>query len=151
MNPYSDWLRAGRLRGRSSSPGRVKKFFFSTSPRLTLRPTQSPIKWVLEVLPPGVKRLVREADHSPPTGAEIKETWIYASTSPHVIMAQCLISWTWTILLFIREIIRQNTVIFTAKLHRLLFQPLFLFCNRRISHCIKIDLATALSFIFICY
>jgi hypothetical protein len=27
---YSDWLRAGRLRGRVSSPGRVKNFFFST-------------------------------------------------------------------------------------------------------------------------
>jgi hypothetical protein len=27
---YSDWLRAGRPRGWSSSPGRVKNFLFST-------------------------------------------------------------------------------------------------------------------------
>jgi hypothetical protein len=30
---YSDWLRAGRLRGRSSCPGRVKNFLFSMSSR----------------------------------------------------------------------------------------------------------------------
>jgi hypothetical protein len=35
-----DWLRAGRQRGRSSSPGRVKNFFFSTSSRPPLGPTQ---------------------------------------------------------------------------------------------------------------
>jgi hypothetical protein len=29
----------------------------------------------------------READHSPPTSAEIKNTWIYTSTSPYVLMA----------------------------------------------------------------
>jgi hypothetical protein len=33
---YSDWLRAGRPRDRSSSPGRVKNVFFSTSPRPAL-------------------------------------------------------------------------------------------------------------------
>jgi hypothetical protein len=30
---------------------------------------------------PGVKRQGREADHSPPTGAEVKKMWIYTSTS----------------------------------------------------------------------
>jgi hypothetical protein len=30
---HSDWLRAGRQRGWSSSPGKVKIFLFSTSPR----------------------------------------------------------------------------------------------------------------------
>jgi hypothetical protein len=28
----------------------------------------------------GVKRLGREADHSPPTSAEVKKMWIYTST-----------------------------------------------------------------------
>jgi hypothetical protein len=28
---------------------------------------------------PGVKRAVREADHSPPTSAEVKNMWIYTS------------------------------------------------------------------------
>jgi hypothetical protein len=39
---YSDWLRARRPRGWSSSPGRVKIFLFSTSSKLALGPTQPP-------------------------------------------------------------------------------------------------------------
>jgi FKBP-type peptidyl-prolyl cis-trans isomerase 2 len=31
---------------------------------------------------PGVKRSVREADYSPPTDAEVKNTWIYTFTPP---------------------------------------------------------------------
>jgi hypothetical protein len=38
-------------------------------------------------LSPGVERLGREADHSPPTSAEVKKTWIEASTPPYVFMA----------------------------------------------------------------
>jgi hypothetical protein len=33
-----------------------------------------------------VKRQGREADHSPPTSAEIKNMWIYTSTPPYVFM-----------------------------------------------------------------
>jgi hypothetical protein len=42
---YSDWLRAGRLRGRSSSPGRVKNVLFSKSskPPLGVHPTSYPM------------------------------------------------------------------------------------------------------------
>jgi hypothetical protein len=32
------------------------------------------------VLSPGLKRPEREADHSPPTSAKVKKTWIYKST-----------------------------------------------------------------------
>jgi hypothetical protein len=39
------------------------------------------------VLSPGVKRKGREADHSPPTSAEVKKTWVYTSTSSYVSMA----------------------------------------------------------------
>jgi hypothetical protein len=35
----------------------------------------------------GVKRPGREADHSPPTNAEVKKMWIYTSTPPHGFMA----------------------------------------------------------------
>jgi hypothetical protein len=45
------------LRGRNSSLGRVKNFFFSTSSRQVLGSTQSPIQWVPGALSPGVKRL----------------------------------------------------------------------------------------------
>jgi hypothetical protein len=31
---------------------------------------------------PGVKRSRREADHSPPTSAEMKKTWLYTSAPP---------------------------------------------------------------------
>jgi hypothetical protein len=37
--------------------------------------------------PRGVKRMGREADHSPPTSAEVKNTRIYTSTPPYVFMA----------------------------------------------------------------
>jgi hypothetical protein len=40
----------------------------------------------------GKERPGREAAHSPPTSAEVKKTWIYASTPLYAFMAQCLIS-----------------------------------------------------------
>jgi hypothetical protein len=80
---YSDWLRAVRSRGRSSSPGRVKNFLFSTSPRPALGSTQPPIQWVPWALSPWVKRPRREADHSSPTSAEVKKMCIYTSSPPY--------------------------------------------------------------------
>jgi hypothetical protein len=35
---------------------------------------------------PGVKQQRCEADHSPPTIAEVKETWVYISTPPYAFM-----------------------------------------------------------------
>jgi hypothetical protein len=78
---YSDWLRAARSRGQSSSLGRGKNFLFSMSSRPVLGPIQPPIQWVNGALSSGVKRPEREADHSPPTSEEIKKTWIYKATS----------------------------------------------------------------------
>jgi hypothetical protein len=43
--------------------------------------------WVPGVLSPGVKRQGRDADHSPPTSADVKKTWIYTSTPPYAFMA----------------------------------------------------------------
>jgi hypothetical protein len=37
-------------------------------------------------LSPGVKRQGREADHLPPTSAEVKKMYIYTSTPPYAIM-----------------------------------------------------------------
>jgi hypothetical protein len=89
---HAELLRAGRPRGRSSSPGRVKNFIFSTLSRPALGSTQAHIQWVTEALSPGVKRPGHEADYSPPTTAEVKKQWIYISTLPYAFMAQCLIS-----------------------------------------------------------
>jgi hypothetical protein len=45
------------------------------------------------LFPREIKRLGREADHSPPSSAEVKKTWIYTSTPPYAFMSQCLISY----------------------------------------------------------
>jgi len=41
--------------------------------------TQPPIQWVMGALTTGIKWLGHEADHSPPTGAEVKHAWSYTS------------------------------------------------------------------------
>jgi hypothetical protein len=54
------------LDSRCSISGRVKIFLFSISPRRALGPRSYPNMYH------GVKRLRREADHSPSTSAEVK-------------------------------------------------------------------------------
>jgi hypothetical protein len=82
---YSDWLQAGRPRGRSSSLGMVKNFHSSASSRPA-------IQWVPGTISSEVKWPGREADHSPSTSAETKKMWIYRSTPPYAFMALCLVS-----------------------------------------------------------
>jgi hypothetical protein len=57
-------------------------FLFTTASRTDLRPTQPPIQWVSGVLSLGVKRPGREAEHSLPSSAEVKNAWSYTSTPP---------------------------------------------------------------------
>jgi hypothetical protein len=38
-------------------------------------------------LSPAVKRQGREANHSPPSSAEVKKMWVYTFTPPHAFMA----------------------------------------------------------------
>jgi hypothetical protein len=59
--------------------------------RPALGPTQPPIQWVPGALSLGVKRPGREADHSLPSSAEIKDAWSYTSTPQYVFLAWCLI------------------------------------------------------------
>jgi len=40
---------------------------------MALGPTQPPIQWAKRALSLGVKRKEREANHSPPSSAEVKE------------------------------------------------------------------------------
>jgi hypothetical protein len=47
---------------------------------------KAPIQVVPGILPLGVKRQRREADHSPQTSAEVKKIWIYTSTLPYAFM-----------------------------------------------------------------
>jgi hypothetical protein len=77
---------------------RVGIFFFTTASRQALRPTQPSIQWVPMSISLGVKRPVRETDHSPPFNAEVKNAWIYASTPQYTFMAWCSVKSTGTTL-----------------------------------------------------
>jgi hypothetical protein len=55
-------------------------FLFTTASRLALGPTQPPIQWVSRALSLRVNRPGREADHSPPSSAQVKTSWSYTST-----------------------------------------------------------------------
>jgi hypothetical protein len=48
-------------------------FLLTTASTSALGPTQPPIQWLPAVLSLGIKRPGREADHSPPSNAEVKE------------------------------------------------------------------------------
>jgi hypothetical protein len=88
---HSDWLRAGRPRDRSSSPCRVKNLLHVQTDS-GAHPVSYPMSTGDFFL--GVKRQGREADHSPPTSAEVNKMWIYTSTPPYVFMAYCLNSFS---------------------------------------------------------
>jgi hypothetical protein len=83
-------LRAGRP-GFDSRQGQ-EIFLYFTSSRPALGLTQPPVQWVPGALSPGVTRPGREADHSPPPSAMVKNMWIYTSTPPHVSIVSGLIS-----------------------------------------------------------
>jgi hypothetical protein len=57
--------------------------------RPVLGPTQPPIQWVPGVLSLGVKWLGCEADHSPPSSAEINNAWSNTSTPQYTFIAWC--------------------------------------------------------------
>jgi hypothetical protein len=48
-------------------------FLFTIASGMALGPTQPPIQWVAGALSLGLKWPGREADHSPPSSAEVKE------------------------------------------------------------------------------
>jgi hypothetical protein len=62
-------------------------FLFTTASRAALGPIQPPIHWVSGALSLGVKRPGCEAEHSPPSSAEVKNAWSYTSTPQYAFMA----------------------------------------------------------------
>jgi hypothetical protein len=78
---YEPWYLSRHSAGLRS--GRGLGIFLFTASRTTLGPTQPPIQWVPGVLYLGIKRPGREADHSPPSGAEVKECVEIHLHSPH--------------------------------------------------------------------
>jgi hypothetical protein len=62
-------------------PAGAEIFIFATLVFiLALGPTQAHMQLVPGVLTLGVKRPGREADHSPPSSADVKNSWSYTST-----------------------------------------------------------------------
>jgi hypothetical protein len=73
--------------------GNKGNFFFVTPrpDRLRDPPTQPSTQWVPEYLITGLKRPRREADHTPPSSAGVKDALNYTSIPPHIFMSWCLI------------------------------------------------------------
>jgi hypothetical protein len=67
-------------------------FLFATASGTALGPTQPPLQWIPGALSLGIKGPGREADHSPPSNAEVKNAWSYTSTPQYVFMAWCLVN-----------------------------------------------------------
>jgi hypothetical protein len=76
---YSAGLRAGW------SEVRVLAGSGTTASRQAVGPTQPPIQWVPRALSLGVKQPGHEADHSPPSNAEVKNEWSYGFHKRQVI------------------------------------------------------------------
>jgi len=55
---------------------------FTTASRQVLGCTQPPAQWVPRAFSFMVKRPGLEADQSPPSSTQVKNAWIYTSTSP---------------------------------------------------------------------
>jgi hypothetical protein len=72
LNHYSDGLLAGWVR--LNSWKRLEIFLSSAVSRLFLEPTQLPVQWVLGAFSLGLKQPGHEANHSPPSSAEVKCT-----------------------------------------------------------------------------
>jgi hypothetical protein len=64
---------------------------FATTCRLSLGTTQPSLQWIPGAISPGVKQPGREANNSPRSSVEIKNTLSYTSTSPYAFMAWYLI------------------------------------------------------------
>jgi hypothetical protein len=54
---------------------------FSIESRPVLEPTQHPMQWVSGKISTGLKRPRCEAEHSPPSSAEVSNAWRYTSNS----------------------------------------------------------------------
>jgi hypothetical protein len=68
--------------GRVSVPGRGTIFLSTIMCGPALGSVQPPIEWVRGGVSPGLKRQGREADHSPPCSAEVKNGSVIPSL-PH--------------------------------------------------------------------
>jgi hypothetical protein len=79
------------LDDQESAPGRVRDFF-SLPPCRDWRWGPASLLWnEYQALSPELKQPGHEADHSPPSSAEVKDARSYTSTPPYVCMAWYLV------------------------------------------------------------
>jgi hypothetical protein len=85
LNRIAQWYSAGLDdRGFESRQG-LGIFLLTTASRPALGPTQPPVQWVPGALSLGVKWPGREADHLPPSSAEVKdcmELYLHSPNTP---------------------------------------------------------------------
>jgi len=81
LSHYTDW----------ATPGWTAGILLLAVSKPVLGRTQPLIKCVPGAPSPGVNRPKREAEHSPPSIGDVRNTWSYTSTPPYVFMAWCLI------------------------------------------------------------
>jgi hypothetical protein len=75
------------MRGRSSSRGGDQEFSVLQIVQAGSGVHTTSYPMGNGALSPGIKRPEREADHSPPTSAEVRKMWIYISTPPYTFIA----------------------------------------------------------------
>jgi hypothetical protein len=104
-------------------------FFLSattTASKPSLRPTEPPIQWVPGTLSLGIKRLGREANHSPSSSAEVKE-WVEPCLRSPIRLHGVVLIWsTGTTLLYLTlSTTAQKYTTGSTKLHVSIFIPNF--------------------------
>jgi hypothetical protein len=83
LSQYSVWLRAGRPGDLCSIPGRGERIFpVASVSRPALGPTQPPVQGAPGSFPGAKTRRGRDADHSPPSSAEVENEWELCLLSP---------------------------------------------------------------------
>jgi hypothetical protein len=84
VKSFNQALTTGWTTGRSGFDPRQGQIFpVASVSRLALGPTQPPVQWLPEVLCPRVKaRPGRDADHSPPSSAEVENEYELYFLSP---------------------------------------------------------------------
>jgi hypothetical protein len=84
-------LQAGRSGFRVRFPAGARNLSLHHRVQTSSRAHSAPIEWVPGALSLGVKRPRGEAEHSPPSSAEVKNAWSYNFTPQYAFMAWCLV------------------------------------------------------------